>query len=232
MILRDGTIISNLSKKFIDHTNKSFGLLTVLSYSHKYRRKHYWNCLCKCGIISKVETSSFVIGKTKSCGCLKKKGKEKLTTHAKSHLSEYHIWQSIKARCLNKTNHAFHQYGGRGITICQEWKMSFLNFYNDMGPRPSPDHSIDRINNMKGYTRSNCRWADQRQQCRNKRTNLVITHDKRTLCAKEWAELLNIPYKRLWRRLRHGWTFEDAISEETFVNGNQRRFRNNITTSN
>jgi len=89
--------------------------------------------------------------------------------HNKQNEDEYRIWAAVKSRCLNKKSSNYKYYGGRGITICERWRNSFQNFWDDMGPRPNKDYSIDRINNDKGYSKENCRWTDKTEQARNQR---------------------------------------------------------------
>ena len=105
---------------------------------------------------------------------------------------EYNAWVGIKRRCLNVNDASYHNYGGRGIKVCNRWKDSFKNFWDDMGKRPSKKHSIDRINNDGNYEPNNCRWATDLQQMRNKRGLRLITIDNQTKCLTEWAEHLNL----------------------------------------
>lgn len=224
------TLLNNKHREFIErYQGKTFNKLLIVSFSHRYKNKNFWHCICSCGKQTIIETYSFSSGKAKSCGCIKRTIKPRLT-HGQSHTSEFHIWQGMKARCYNKMSHAFDDYGGRGIVVCNEWINSFETFFKEMGPRPSPLHSLDRIDNNLGYSKQNCRWATQKQQCRNKRINNNYTHNGVTKCLKEWAEFYTIPYKLLWRRLKHGWSFEEAIIDERLPNGSTRRIRNNITT--
>ncbi len=140
-------------------------------------RKMLWECLCDCGKIVVTESSSLINGNTKSCGCLQKEvARESLLATTKTHgdtvkgvtTSEYRAWQSMRQRCMNPNQHSFRLWGGRGITICDRWS-DFSNFLSDMGRKPSPRHSIDRINNDGNYEPSNCRWATQKEQIANRR---------------------------------------------------------------
>jgi hypothetical protein len=125
--------------------------------------------------------------------------------------AEYRIWGGIKRRCLNPGCKTYIRYGGRGITICPEW-LSFQCFYADMGPRPSPDHSLDRINNDGPYAPWNCRWATRSEQQRNRRDSVMITHNGETLTLYEWAERIGRPSHLIYSRLQGGMTIEDALS--------------------
>lgn len=121
--------------------------------------------LCSCGNKKEIRESHVRSGDTTSCGCIKKQPK----THGNTGTPTYNSWLSAKGRCLNKNNTAYPDYGGRGITFCTSWQYSFENFLEDMGERPSANHSLDRIDNSKGYCKSNCRWATKKQQANNRR---------------------------------------------------------------
>ncbi len=123
----------------------------------------------------------------------------------------YRTWSSILARCTCSTNSGFRRYGAKGITVCDRWKI-FENFAADMGPRPS-GKSIDRIDNSKGYSPDNCRWATEIKQARNRITNRLIIHNGETRCMAEWAELYGLKYKILKDRVAGGWDFNRALTE-------------------
>jgi hypothetical protein len=126
---------------------------------------------------------------------------------------EYRIWGGIKTRCLNTADPAYPRYGGRGIVICDTWRDNFETFLADMGRRPSPDHSIDRIDNDGPYSPDNCRWATRMEQGRNQRTNRLITFNGETKCMREWADVTGLTEGALYRRLQHGWSVERALTE-------------------
>lgn len=116
---------------------------------------------------------------------------------------EYLIWQHMKARCYRKTSPDYKNYGARGIKISQPWLDKFENFYNDMGDCPE-GFSIERIDNNKDYSKSNCKWASRKEQARNRRTSVYYTHDGVTKTVAEWAEILNIKYINLIRTAKRG----------------------------
>ena len=129
---------------------------------------------------------------------------------------EFKVWLSMRARCLCKTHKQYAAYGGRGISVCERWMDAFENFYADMGPRPSCQYSIDRINNDGNYEPDNCRWATRKQQQRNTRTVRPLTHDGLTLCVSEWAERLGINNRTILTRLRRGWPIGLALSQRNW----------------
>jgi hypothetical protein len=125
---------------------------------------------------------------------------------------EYRCWVAMRNRVRNKNNPAYHNYGGRGITICPTWD-DFDTFYSDMGPRPSSAHSIDRIDNDGSYSPSNCRWATSAEQNRNRRSQKMLTVNGETRCISEWTERIGCSSRNtIMMRLKAGWTPEEAVS--------------------
>lgn len=124
---------------------------------------------------------------------------------------EYTTWLSMKNRCYIKSNKAYHRYGGRGIKVCSRWRRNYSKFLEDMGRRPSPQHSLDRIDNDGWYSPDNCRWATKREQNINKGGVRLLTIDGKTLCITEWSELSGTPKGSIFNRLRCGWPQKDAV---------------------
>jgi hypothetical protein len=193
--------------KFIDLTGQQFGKWTVIGEAEGIGRKAHWNCICHCGNRNIV------------CGTVLRRGKSKCclqcrnASHRKSNTPEYKAWQSMKARCQNPSDKRYKNYGGRGISICPEWE-SFETFFADMGQRPSSKHSIDRIDNSKGYSPDNCRWTTQAKQLRNTRRTRLITFQGETRCIADWAEILGIHRNTITGRLRRGWSVENALTSK------------------
>lgn len=132
---------------------------------------------------------------------------------------EYRAWKAMKARCYSLCNKTSHNknYHLNNIAVCESWINSFDNFLDDMGYAPTEKHSLDRIDNSKGYCKKNCRWATNDIQAKNRGSfNIVITHNDKTMVLKDWAREMNIEYTTLRKRLLNGLTFEDAISKDPY----------------
>lgn len=120
---------------------------------------------------------------------------------------EYRAWRSMVSRCMSVTNVAWKDYGGRGITVCQRW-LKYENFLADMGRRPSPQHSLDRMKNDQGYSPDNCRWASKKVQARNRRSSTSIEWKGETRTIAEWAEITGLTVSAITQRLRADWPIE------------------------
>lgn len=159
------------SNRLIDITGKRYGRLLVQSYAGAGK----WNCLCDCGEITSPLKLNLVKGNTKSCGCIKVEKKHEL---AKKHgfygTKAYKSWCSIKKRCTNSKDPSYKNYGGKGILLCDKWINNPKEFCEYIGIAPTAKHSIDRIDNSKGYEPGNIRWADDYQQANNKTNNVKI----------------------------------------------------------
>lgn len=158
--------------KFLDLTGRRFGRLIVAERMSRINRGTRWDCLCDCGKHITVYAHNLASGCTSSCGCLQREARAARATHGQyrnnSVSPEIKAWEKMRERCLNPKDISYKNYGGRGITVCKRW-LSFDNFLSDMGKRPSPKHSLDRINNDGIYEPSNCRWATRTEQNRNRR---------------------------------------------------------------
>jgi hypothetical protein len=119
----------------------------------------------------------------------------------------------MQRRCYDTTSRDYPNWGGRGIIVCDRWRGSFQNFFDDVGLSPSKRHSIDRINNDGNYEPGNVKWSTKSQQCNNQRRTRLLTHDGKTMSAKQWAEFLNVDYRALHNRLAMGWTTERTLDQ-------------------
>ncbi|TAA11251.1 hypothetical protein EA658_16440 [Pseudoxanthomonas winnipegensis] len=132
--------------------------------------------------------------------------------HGLSYSAEYRAWQTMRYRCTVPTSPAWKDYGGRGITVCEAWLDDPTQFYRDMGPKPSPKHELDRIDNDAGYSPENCRWALRADNCRNRRSSHRIEHAGETLTIAGWAERTGLAESLLHARLKLGWDAERMLT--------------------
>lgn len=171
---------------------KKFDMLTILGMGHRSKtsRQWYWKVRCDCGVEKEVIAANIRAGKTTNCGCRRiEKARASRLIHGKTGTKIYRTWKGMRQRCLNTHCPSYFNYGGRGITMCDAWKKSFEAFYKDVGEPPSPDHSLDRIDNNKGYEPSNVRWVTDTEQVRNRRVTVMVEmggrHNLMALC-DEW----------------------------------------------
>lgn len=193
--------------------SRKFGTLTVVSFSHEgKRRRKYWNCLCDCGKTSIVEGSHLRSGHTKSCGCISKNMIGDATRKTGlSNTKLYFTYKNMCNRCYRETNDMYYIYGGRGITVCDEWKDKERGFEYfaewALSNGYSENLTIDRIDNNKGYSPDNCRWSDLLTQANNKRNTryLVINGEKDTVA--NLSRKYNISYWNLFNYSKGGANF-------------------------
>lgn len=194
---------------------KDLGMLTCKSGTYK---KHLYGCKCDCGKEVRVHRGNLLRGITQSCGCLFNEILlARNTTHGQSKTKEFKIWQGIISRCTLPSATGYKNYGARGITVCERWLHSYENFIQDMGPRPSPEHSVERVDNNGDYTPENCRWATQKEQVYNSRKAVLLTVNGVTAVQSDWARAAGIRQSVLGRRLRSGWSLEKAITTPTRI---------------
>ena len=203
--------------KQLNLTGKRFGKLVVIKTAGKTKNGAYlWQCKCDCGNEIIANVGNLKNGHTKSCGCLRvDRCKTNFTKHGLEHTRLYGIWSDMRLRCYDEKNIAYHRYGGRGITICDEWKNDVKAFYGWATANGYKDSlTIDRIDNDGNYCPENCRWATVKEQASNRRSNIFVTHNGKTQTMKEWANEVGIPYKVVWARMQKlGWSAERALTD-------------------
>jgi hypothetical protein len=190
--------------KMNDLTGQKFGKLQVIERTKSHNNKVKWRCICECGKSTVAESYLLKKGYTKSCGCLKSEvlKERNMVSNPITRIPGYKNWISMISRCTYQNDVSYLYYGGRGIKVCDRWLNSFANFIEDMGERPSPNHSIDRINSDGNYSSDNCKWSTQLEQIRNRRTaknntsgvNGVSFHKE----TSKWVSTIYVNGKRMY----------------------------------
>lgn len=214
-------------------TGRIFGRLTVERLDSMAKGRSHWVCLCECGRSLIVSGNHLQRGHTKSCGCyhldvITKHGVSKdrarrstLTGDAALKALAYTSWQCMRSRCNHPGHYGFHNYGGRGISVCDRWN-SFLLFLEDVGLPPSLEHTIERNGNNGDYCPGNCSWATRKEQANNRRDNHPVTIDGVTRTISEWADAAGLRYHCLLSRIRHG------VTGTALLQPSQYRARNGV----
>lgn len=197
-----------------DLAGKKFGRLVVLYDTNlKKNGVTLWHCVCECGNEIDVRASCLTTNHTKSCGCLQKEKSGRKPVHNETHSRLYGIWRGMKDRCYRKEAHNYYLYGGRGITVCNEWLNSYENFKNwAIENGYNSNLSIDRIDGNRNYCPSNCRWATNKEQQNNIITNHYIEANGMRMTTCQWAEYLGVNHKTLETRIHRGWSDEKIIN--------------------
>lgn len=199
---------------------QKIGRLTVIEYLGLRKRKdgrHYswFLCECECGCMTEKKGTTLLSGKVKSCGCYRKdKMHELYYKGGKSKL--YDVWRMMKSRCLDSSNPHYHNYGGRGITICNEWlgKTGYENFRKWAESHGYKDGlTLDRNDNNKGYSPENCSWQTMEYQSNHKRNNRYIEMNGVTKTLAMWCKEYGAEYSRTRYRINHGYTLFDALTK-------------------
>ena len=177
--------------------------------SHRHR---LWRCVCDCGNYGNPSEASLRRGQSQSCGCLtRERSSEKHLRHGLTGTSEYASWQAMLSRCRNPNNPRWNHYGGRGISVCPEWE-GFETFLEDMGSRPSLEHSLDRRDNDKGYSPENCRWATSHEQMTNRGCTRFVEFDGESVPLATLAKRHGLPANTLRARIVKGWDVQVALT--------------------
>lgn len=168
-------------------------------------KKALWNVDCDCGERRIVVGGNLTSGMSQSCGCLN-------TKHGMSRKSIYKVWQGMLSRCYQPAHASYKDYGGRGIRVCKRWRRSFTNFLADMVDSYKCGLSIDRLNNSKGYTPSNCAWSTAKEQVRNRRNNRIIDTPLGRMCIGEAAEKSGLNWQTIHYRVKANWPTEKLFN--------------------
>lgn len=205
-----------------DIAGMRFGRYTVIERGEDYvepsgRHRVRWLCRCDCGIEKLVSGEALRKGKVRSCGCLQRDLlSAKQGTHRESNTPLYAIWLAMRRRCNLKTDKAYKDYGGRGISVCNEWNSSFEIFRDWSicnGYYMDCKLTLDRIDNDGNYEPSNCRWVDRVVQANNRRSCRLYTYNGETHNINEWSVIYGVPYKKLYQRLVYSkWDIERALT--------------------
>jgi hypothetical protein len=201
--------------KVLDITGHVYGQLTVLTRAENNRaNKAMWVCLCTCGLKKTVSASSLRLGGTQSCGCLKIRVRS--TQGGGSDTKEYVSWKSMLGRCRNPKHDNYARYGAAGISVCAEWLSDFQAFLSHIGPKPTAKHTLDRIDNTKGYEPGNVRWATRIEQNANRKNTTLVSYQGRVqplaLLARAHGLQPILVHNRV---VRYGWPVEKALGLST-----------------
>lgn len=207
--------------RFIDLTGQKFGMVNVLAFveeSGGSNKQKMWRCRCDCGV-EKIIYGSTLRGGIKSCGCLK------TTTHGHTRTRTYRSWEAMKYRCNNPNSTAYSRYGGRGIKVCDRWMESYENFLADMGICPN-DRTLERVDNNKGYSPENCKWATKYEQDRNKRSSIKIEANGAIFNLKDAATMYGLHPSLIKQRAksRH-YQLQEAFNELILERGLRPEYR-------
>lgn len=209
-----------------------FSRLVVVEEANKTKDGHKkWLCICDCGNKTIVDGRDLRRKKVQSCGCLLKeyaKSQKNNLKHGENHKRLYSIWSGMKDRCKNSNNKNYKHYGGRGISVCEEWN-NYLTFKQwAMQNGYSDKQTIDRIDVNGNYEPTNCRWVTMQEQANNKRTSRKITYNGETHTIAEWGKIKGYSRSLIADRLKKGWSIQRAIEELAFVGKNQTFYKKDI----
>lgn len=220
---------------FKDLTDQRFGKLVVLSRAPSQGKGAFWNVRCDCGTEKILPASPLSRGHAKSCGCGIAESNARRAKHGAAARKKggsnpnraYIRWVSVRQRCTNPNDVAYHRYGGRGIIMHPEWAQDFTAFFRDVGEPPTSKHTLERINNDRGYEPGNVCWATRKEQANNRSTNVMVTHLGKTQNLTQWSKELGITYATLRGRIQKGVTDPDKLLRpQVWVRGDTKVLHN------
>lgn len=194
-----------------------FGWLVAVEVVRGANNCRMWHCLCDCGGSTRARSCDLKQLRVRSCGCYQRcVARQMFTTHGMAvggrRSPELETWQHMLSRCYGSGDKRYKNYGGRGIRVCERWRVNCATFLADMGRRPTPQHSLDRIDNDGDYTPENCRWATRVEQRRNRRDNRRLVVNGETKTMSEWCAMFEVPIDRIRARLKLGWPPRVALT--------------------
>lgn len=200
-------------KRLVVNPGDKYGRLTIIEETQKKNGKRYFLCRCECGNEKTVRLDSLAHGITISCGCYNREISSVVNTkHGLYQSRIYRIWSGMKRRCFNSKFKEFHNYGGRGITVCDDW-LNFMCFYNWAMANGYQDYlTLERKDVNGNYEPSNCTWITLTEQKRNTTITKIITFNGESLTLRQWAKRIGIHCSALCLRLKNGWTLEKALT--------------------
>jgi hypothetical protein len=201
------------NKRILDLAGQRFTRWFVVGFNSVSRHKTWWLCRCDCGLEKLVDACSLRTGKSQSCGCYRSEATtRRMMKHGKAYHPLYSCWKDMLTRCYKPNHKHFKSYGGRGIKVCERWHKC-ANFIEDMGPKPSARHTLERIDNSKGYEPGNCKWATRIEQANNTRTCRMINLHGETRTLSSWCHQLGFGVSTIRWRMDHGMNAEEAFSQ-------------------
>jgi hypothetical protein len=203
-----------MAKKAKIEPGHVFGRMTVIREAPPKGGRRAFELRCQCGRTVAATLTNLRRPRTTSCGCY-----QAAFRHGGSRTSEYKSWRSMIARCTDPTHDRYADYGGKGVVICQRWLDAFSDFLTDMGRKPTPRHTIDRIDNSRGYEPGNCRWASKSEQASNRSTNRIIQFRGKSMTLAAASREIGMRPITLQKRLDAGWPVERAMTEPLHYRG-------------
>lgn len=196
-------------------------VLELVKIRHKTDR--IYKMQCTCGVVKEISYNNVLRGNTTSCGCVANEVRGKASiTHGKSKSMIYNRYRTMINRCYDPKTIQYHNYGGRGIIVSEDWLAGFENFYRDMGDPPTKNHQLDRIDNNGPYSKENCRWVTSKENLNNTTRSRKYQLEGKSYSAEELSEKYNINKKCLIKRIRMGWDLYKALTTPSKTSKNKR----------